>query len=222
MEKFFSCFYPKKGISIDLHWDLTNKYATRPMCFEDVQNHLTQLKMSGSSLRFLNNEACLVQLCVHAASHCWEHMEFVASVSFLLANNSVNLDDALKLARKIRSVKMVLLGIQLAHLIYKIPLPKDFADKFGNIEVLANETRDSLLYPHKISHRLTRRFSNYHFQLRDSAVDRIVYAQRLLFRPTNKEWHLFPTLAPVWRVYYLIRPGRLFFEAIKKMVGRKD
>jgi hypothetical protein len=221
-EHFFSCFHPQKGVKIDLHWDFTNKYAIRPLCFEDVENHLTQLKISGSSLAFLSNEACLVQLCVHAASHCWEHLEFITSVSYLLANNYVDLDEALRLARKIRSVKMVLLGIRLAHIIYKIPLPKDFTENFGSIEALANDIGNSFLHPNKRSSVLTWRYSSLHLQLRDSTVDRMIYILRLLFRPTIKEWQIFPALAPLWRLYYLIRPGRLLFETIKNMMWRKE
>jgi hypothetical protein len=56
--------------------------------------------------------------------------------------------------------------------------------------------------------------------MRDNLTDAMLYALRLLFLPTVKEWMVFPLPPSFTPVYYVLRPIRLVFEALSDVKRR--
>lgn len=221
-EHFISCFHPETKIKIDLHWDFTNKYANQPFLCSNAKDHLSPLRIGAQEIMVLNNEACLVQLCIHAASHCWEHLEFTTAIAHLLTSNSLNVAKVFELAETLHAKGMVLLGLDLSSQLYNIELQKDFHSYFQDkpqIRALTNQLCQTLVSEnsgHPSLPLLTWRYSSLHIKLRDSLIDKGGYLIRLLFRPTIKEYEVFPKLASSPGLYYCLRPPRLIWETIKK------
>lgn len=221
-EHFISCLHPKTKIKIDLQWDFTNKYANIPFLCNSVKEHLIPLRVGTKDLMVLNNEACFVQLCIHAASHCWEHLEFTTAVAHLLASNTLDTKKVFELADRLHTKRMVLLGLELSSQLYGIKLQQEFNNYIKDrqhIRALANKICHALDLEKTnkpSSPLLTWRYSTLHIRLRDSFIDRATYLARLLFRPTIKEYEVFPHLSSTPRLYYCLRPPRLIWETIKK------
>lgn len=215
METYFGFLNKKNGVKIDLQWDFTNKYTVSKIPMEVIQQSFETLELSGKELECLSIEDTLVHHCIHASSHCWEHLESVTTLANLIHNTEcLNWPAIIQRAKQFGATNMTLLGVQLCHQLYRIPIHEDIHPLLsGNKKVKKTAVEIEKLYRQNKAeppkYLLSWRFSLFHIRIRDSFSDQLHYALRLLFRPTVKEWFFFPHLAKHPALYYFIRPLRL-------------
>ena len=59
-------------------------------------------------------------------------------------------------------------------------------------------------------------FSYYHLKVRGTALDKMLFVVRLIFRPTRQDWRRFPLPGRFAFLHYLLRPLRLISEIMAK------
>jgi len=219
-EDHFSFFEPPKKITIELHWDMSGLYLSKPLTVSGLKEHITSGTLNNTSIPCLSSEALLLYLCVHGAKHGWEYLEQICCITEIL-NQNPDLDwkKIIKLSSDWRCRKMLFLGLCLANKLFKAPLPDHIRIAIHNNETILSITdkiTGHLFNPRPDQKKnISDRFSSFHINIRDSYADKIRYALRLLFRPTDKEWLYFPVPAYLSFVHYFLRPCRLMFCTLK-------
>jgi hypothetical protein len=220
-EHFISLHNRQKDIALDLHWDFTNKYAIRPLTFADIQTDLVQLHLDAGQITSLNKEDTLLQQTIHAASHCFEKLEFMSAVAHLICMEH-DWEHIIRRAEKLHSLRLLLVGTKAACTLYNIPFPDPlapFLKEDPRAATLAQQVVAALLTNGEFhpDHELHWRFNRLHIDVRKSYRDKLRYGVQLLFQPTISDWEALPGLAPMWPLYILFRPCRLLYNCFLKL-----
>jgi hypothetical protein len=215
-EDHFSFCEPQKKITIELHWDMSGLYLSRPITVSGLKNHIISGTLNNASIPCLTSEALLLYLCVHGAKHGWEHLEQICCITEILNQNpDLDWEKIIKLSSDWQCRNMLFLGLCLAGKLFKAPLPDHIRLTIYSDKTILNIS--DKITGHLFNNRpdqkknISDRFSSFHTKIRDTYIDKIRYALRLLFRPTDKDWLYFPVPAYLSFVHYFLRPGRLLF-----------
>src|SRR3989339_1060941 len=215
-EDHFSFCEPKKKITIELHWDMSGLYLSRPITVSGLKEHIISGTLNNASIPCLTSEALLLYLCVHGAKHGWSYLEQICCITEILNQNpDLDWEKILKLSSDWQCRNMLFLGLCLVIKLFKAPLLDPIRLTIHRDEAIlsiADKVTDHLFNPRPDQKRnISDRFSSFHINIRDTYADKIRYALRLLFRPTDKEWLYFPVPAYLSFVHYFLRQGRLLF-----------
>ena len=153
-------------------------------------------------------------MCVHAANHCWLHLNWVCDVAELVRRHpALDWPALMAEARRWGCQRILHLGLILAAELLELELPASVQ------QALAGDTAAQRLAA-QAAHRLTRYPSYwlrpfeeplFHLRMREQPADRLRYGLGML-TPTVKDWTYLPLpdwLAPL---YYLVRPARLIID----------
>jgi hypothetical protein len=169
-----------------------------------------QVDLAGTQLPSLAPEDMLLTLCAHGASHCWTHLSMICDIAELLRSQKhLDWQQICRRAGSLGSLRMVLLGLSLAHELLGADLPA---------EITSQAKADRLLEPlvqqvHKGLISATTELGMlktvlFHLRARERWRDRVRYCFRLAAMPTKEDYDL-PLPASLAFLYYLIRPLRL-------------
>jgi hypothetical protein len=215
-------FFNKKKITMELHWEMSGTYLPNPLVFEDIEDRLKTITIEKQRIKDISPEDLLIYLCIHGAKHGWEYLEQICSVSELLKTKK-DLDWSLveTLSAKWRCSNILLLGLNLAKVLFKAPLPGEISLKIRENKMIMDISQTVLnnmfnSHHESLSFLRPERFANLHIKIKDQLFDKILYFLRLAFRPTKKEWLYFPVWAPLSFTHYLLRPIRLILTGLTK------
>ncbi len=212
----------KNKIAVELHWELTGLYLSSPLTLERIKDRLVKTDLLGTEVSSLSMEDQLVYLCVHGAKHGWESLEQICCVAEILkTNKTINWSLVEQLALEWRCTRMLYQGLSLAQLHLTAPVPLFMMEKINKDKQIT--TLQESVYAVmrcqtssvKTKH-ITGRFSVFHLKIRDSFLDKLIYALRIIFCPTNKEWLYFPVPAALSFLHYGLRPLRLIKQGVMK------
>jgi len=209
LENFNTYHHTTKNVTLDVHWELTGLYGMKPIYLESISNpHL--LKFMGTTVSTLPQPENIVYLCIHANSHCWSQLEYVVSLSRLLGKSGNDWHTLLEISEQKKAQTMVLVGMALAAKICHIRLPEDVQYSIAanrNIELAVDNIYRSFFDTRETgASSLSGRFNHFHFTLRDSLLDAVIYFFRLFFQPTLREWKIVKLPRVLSPIYLLIRP----------------
>lgn len=225
-ENFFRLSGPDGMTVIDLHWEMSGRYSLIPMYLEDLEKHIIVQNILGRNVKILNPSALLVYLSLHGASHGWDSLEAAACMAEVIcSSNLLDGEAMMSMARRYHAVRALFTALQASKKLYHVRLPAEICkamEKDKHVVRLADGIIAKLLDFGDASQRKTWswRFSMTHLILRDNFADAILYACRLIFFPTVKEWMMFPLSHSFTPLYYGLRPIRLVFEAVRDVVSR--
>ncbi len=114
---------------VEVHTERTLRYFPVPLDFTELARRQITVELAGKKLRTFSVEDTLVMLCVHGAKHFWERLNWVADIAELIRAQPVDWPLALRIARRMKSKRLLLLGLYLAHGIADAPLPADILDQ---------------------------------------------------------------------------------------------
>jgi hypothetical protein len=218
-ENFFQFFNKSRTLNIDLHWELSGRYGQIPFYFPETGEELAPFDLLDKRIPVLSIENTLVHLCIHSASHCWENLESIFSIARIIESGKIRDWDAVcGKAEQLKAVKMLLLGLELTRQFFQTdaPIPRQYHKKYTVQKPLHYIVKKTTLNQKAFTEQLNWRFSPFHFQVRDSFPDKIVYFCRLFFQPTCKEWEVYPLPFRLLFLYYFLRPYRLIMEGLGK------
>ena len=217
-ENFFALHNAQQQVTIDLHWELTGRYASNPLYLEDLQPIAHKVNMAGYIVPSLTLEDTIVQLCIHSSSHCWKYLEHISSIAELLrSKKDINWQKLGQRCKQLRCRRMVLLGLLLSHTLLSLQLPDEILgeiQKDAQLQIIADSIINKLAGEKLLldNTKISWRFSTIHIKIRDSFFDQILYTLRLFFVPTVKEWQTWPLPSTLTFLYYFYRPLRLAWE----------
>jgi len=220
-------FYNEDGVNIELHWELSGLYLAKPIRLRDLQPSLTTIRLTEREAPHLPAVIQLVYLCIHGAKHMWERIEWLSCIHELTRSvPESKWHAALELAGSWQCRRMFLLGLSLCRELLDTELPELILKEIQSdprLPELSRQVKHQIFQgsPDDPAGELEKRFSLFHLQVRDNVSDSIRYLLRLLFRPSSAEWHLLPLPGPLSFLHYFIRPVRLLYEGVGRMVTRR-
>jgi len=117
---------PNGPCPVEVQWRLAQRY--HPL-FRDqgrVWARLREESLAGLPVRTLSSEDTLMVLCLHGLYHSWQHLQMVSDVAeSLRAGRGIDWGHLLEEARDQGGLRILLLGMLLAHDILETPLPPE-------------------------------------------------------------------------------------------------
>jgi hypothetical protein len=211
-EYVFEFVHPEKHIQWELHWDLARKLFSFPLESVHLWNRLEEFSVGEARIFAPSWEDQLLLLCVHGSKHCWDRLIWICDVAELLRGAfPAGLARALERARRLGALRMVLMGLALAHVVLDAELPEDvvrLVERDRAVGHLAQRV-GARLFSHEPRSRTLFGQVRFHLRARERLRDRIRYCFRAMTTPTLQDvtWlDLPPVLAPL---YLVARPARL-------------
>jgi SAM-dependent methyltransferase len=196
---------------VELHTERTLRYFPVPLDYEKMSGRLIAVELFGRKVRTFSVEDTLVMVCVHGAKHFWDRLGWLMDVAELIAAQPVDWPLTLRIAAKLKSTRLLMLGLYLAHELMDAPLPGailEQARQDSNVRWLATKVQTELAggaSPHMgVLPRVAFRYRS-----GDGTADAIGHMFRLATMPTEEDRRsvrLPKALAPL---YALVRPWKL-------------
>jgi len=199
------------GALVELHTERTLRYFPRRIDLQEMNSRLIAVEIGGRKVLTFSVEDTLVMLCVHGAKHFWERLAWILDIARLITSEEVDWELLFAIAAKMESTRVVLLGLYLAHDLFRAPLPKSVLQDACNekqVRWLANRVRDQYM---GISNPGSGVWQRALFRLRSR--DEFWQGLRHLFRlgtsPTESDRQTVSLPRLLAPLYIVVRPWRL-------------
>jgi hypothetical protein len=123
--RYSETFLKDGSFRVELHWAFTNQDVGFPLELNALLPRLERIALGGGEVPTFGAEDLLLILCVHGAKHRWNRLEWITGVAELVRASSLDWERLLGRARKLGSLRMLLLGIALAHDVFDVELPDE-------------------------------------------------------------------------------------------------
>lgn len=197
VESRYSERFERPNGVVELHWAFTNKDVAFPWTLDHLLPRLTTYQVSGRVIRVLAPEDTLLILCVHGAKHGWAHLEWICGIAELLhQSDGISWPDVLARGTETRSLRRLLLGLCLAHDLFRAPLPESIKQRIRDdvqVPLLAATVSSSLFDGDRNFEGLhtfgTLEHDLFHYRLGDRLPDSLRYLVYRITTPSRpEEW----------------------------------
>ena len=204
---------PQK-LLVEFHTERTMRYFPVPIDLAELSGRLMTVAIGGQRLRTFSVEDTLVMLCVHGAKHFWERLGWVLDIAKLMASQKVDWTQASRIAAKLESTRVFLLGLYLAHDLFDAPVPEPLLEEIARdpaVPALAEKVYAQYAGLSDPSAGVLPRAA-FRFRLRDGVGQGLRHTLRLAMSPTESDRQT--VRLPRWLapLYVLVRPFRLLRE----------
>jgi hypothetical protein len=199
---------------VELHTERTLRYFPRPLNLDDMNARLIQVEIAGRTVRTFSVEDTLVLLCVHGAKHFWERLAWIVDVARLVTAQPVDWPLAMRIAAEMKCVRLLLLGLYLAHDLVGASLPQDILEKAqrdANVRWLAGKVREQLEGTSDPSMGVLPR-AVFRIRSRDKIEEGVWHLLRLATSPTESDRQMVRLPRMLAPVYMFVRLWRLLRE----------
>jgi hypothetical protein len=204
---------PQK-ILIEFHTERTLRYFPTSIDLPDLTSRLMTVEIGEQRLRTFSVEDTLVMLCVHGAKHFWERLGWVLDIAKLATAQEVDWTLVDKIAVKMESTRVLMLGLYLAHDLFDASLPQQLLEEIGRdrtVQALAKKVYKQYVGISDPSAGVLPR-AVFRFRLRDGIGQGLRHTLRLAMSPTESDRQT--VRLPRWLtpLYMFVRPYRLLRE----------
>ena len=220
--KDVSCYNPKNGVKIELHWRLFERRLLKHN-ENDILHTLQQLKFENNNIHALCNEPQFLYLCIHGSKHYWERLEWVADIDRLVRYNDLNWEQLQQMTKTLHVNTMLLLGLGMARRFFDTPLPIALLKRITEntkvlhlIEKICSNMLNTIQMEVGDASEHMRRIAS----LADTRCDAWIQALRLAFSLKTGDVYTINLPQSLHGLYYLIRPFRLGYGLIADKTHR--
>jgi len=187
--------------TVEFHWRLVHGEAQSSPATGDAWEEARLEGRLGGTIYALSREWEFLYLCLHAASHGWGSLKWLADINEICTSEHVDWEKVREKASRFGLVAPAEFGLTACHVLFGAVVPKQFS-----FRRLPTGVR---LFPGAPSWFTPFVGVVMYFRLLPNAPERLRCLAELCFTPTTNEYDLL-TL-PVWLngLYYLVRPIRL-------------
>jgi putative nucleotidyltransferase-like protein/methyltransferase family protein len=210
----YAFFRESSRAQVELHTEQTLRYFPVPLDFDKMSRRFITVEIAGRKMRTFSVEDTLVMLCVHGTKHFWDRLAWIVDVAELVAAQPVDWEHASRIAAEMKSTRVFLLGLLLAHEWLGAALPQpvlERAQRDAAVRWLAEKVRAQFEGNADASPGAVPR-SLFRLRSRDSIGQGMRHLLRLTLSPTERDrqtTRLPRFLAPL---YVVLRPWRLLRE----------
>jgi len=203
---------PDKQVSIDLQWDISNRFSNVPILLEDAKGHIEQVEMNKRPVANLGPEILLCYLCLHGTKHRWLTLDSVCCVFELIRARDIDWHLTLRFAKRIHCTLVLLTGLYLARDLLGAKLPAHINQKIDQdkrLKSLAGKVYEGLFSDYRETMTKPEKFDPFLFQVKDGFPDKILYCIKILCIPSKEDLRVFPLPESLSFIRYILRPLRL-------------
>jgi hypothetical protein len=222
-------------VMVEMHWAFTRRYWPVPLDLAHVWAQPALVALAGRSVHSFPPEELLFILCVHGSKERWTLLKWVCDVAALLHTyQALDWGRIMEQARTAGGVRMLLLGLSLAHSLLGAALPQGVVHRIQAdpvVHALAAQVRaqlcaslhglpgemDSHTFYLRVRERLQDRGRYLLFgYLRDCCQPLLSFSH--LITPNAQDQALLSLPSPFAFCYYLLRPMRLLVVHGRRLV----
>jgi len=177
------------GTLLELQWRIVPRYFSLSLVEDQYWSRVQLLNVDGREMNALSREDLLLFLCIHGGKHRWEKLIWLADVAELVASTPrLDWDRLLTEAQSAGAVRMLLLGLTLAHKLLAMEIPWKLMGVLGHDAAV--EQMAGVLARDVVSDRLPTYVESqrYLVRVRERWQDRLRYLFRFTFTATPMEW----------------------------------
>jgi Uncharacterised nucleotidyltransferase len=190
------------GTLVELQWRIVPRYFSLPLTEEQYWSRVQSLTVCGREMNSLSREDLLLLLAIHGGKHGWGKLIWLADVAELLAAEPhMDWEYVLDHARRAGGLRMLLLGVVLAHRLLGAAIPAQLEQPLAcdrTVERIAGSICHNLPtgeLPTYVKSQL------YLLRVRERWQDRLQYLVRFASTSTPMEWKIVD-LPPLLHVLY--------------------
>ena len=199
---------------VELHTERTLRYFPTPLDLGEISRRLITVEIAGRKMRTFSIEDTLVMLCVHGTKHFWDRLAWIADVAELTTAQPVDWALAMQIAAEMKSTRVLLLGLYLAHDLLGASLPQSVLEKAqrdSSVRWLANKVREQFQGNTDASPGVLPR-AVFRVRSRDGIGSGMRHVVRLAMSPTERDRESVRLPGALAPLYALVRPWRLLRE----------
>jgi Uncharacterised nucleotidyltransferase len=216
----YSFIHPDTRAMVDLHWRITPNRFPFDVDLDCLWEQLKPARLLDEDIQMFPVEALLLFLCVHGSKDMWwKRIGWVCDIAELLASNpDLDWSYSFKLATDTGALRMLLLGLSLAHELLQAPLPEQVLARIRSdnaVKELADYVFRRLFDDNTAFDRFVER-QRFHIIVRERLRDRIPACRHMakaalvtIFIPNSKTHELVKLTGALSVLYYLLHPARL-------------
>jgi hypothetical protein len=222
-------------VMVEMHWAFTRQYWPVPLDLAHVWARPVFVALAGTSVCTFPPEELLFILCVHGSKERWTLLKWVCDVAALLhTHQMLDWERVMEQARTSGGVRMLWLGLSLAHSLLGATLPQDVVHRIQAdpvVHMLTSQVRAKLcaslhglpgeMDPHtfylRVRERVQDRGRYLLFGYLRSCCQPLLSFSHLI-TPNAQDRALLPLPPPFALCYYLLRPMRLLVVHGRRLV----
>lgn len=210
------CLSRPDGPLVEVQWRIAPDYFSFALTPEDLMGRLSRGQLGGRSVSMLCPEDLLIVLCAHGAKHMWSRLAWVCDVAELLrAKPDLDWESVMSRGHDLGGRRMISLGLVLARDLLGAPIPEAANQRFKEdavVKSLAGQVWRRFTSGVSNSEPGLAELCRFNLKARERWRDRLRYGLRLALTPTEGDWALLPLPAPLFFLYYVVRPARLALQ----------
>ena len=202
---------------VELHWNITPRYFSCSFDTRGLMDRARPVLLGGKEIYSLTPEDMLLVLTVHGSKHCWERLSWVCDIAELIrAYPEMDWSCVMEEAKKIGSLKMLLLGLSLARDLLGLNLPNEkwvcLSDHTidQSVSLLVRDVGNRLLHQTRGPGVIKTLF--FHLRMRERPRDRVKYLLNVTLIPSAGDYEVISLPEVLYFLYYLIKPARLLVK----------
>ena len=206
-------------IPVEIHWSFTPACWQFPLSEERIWDSATFVSLAGYQVPTCDPELSLLALCAHGTKERWARLSMICDVAELVQSRpALDWDWIFMEARRIRRVRVLLLGLALAHQLLELQLSPQVLDQIErdrSLQSLCNLIEENL---RSASVLHGTRLHCYALRIWDHTEDRTGYLAKVLgslpkkflglAKPSPADTSFISLRPPFSFLYYLVRPVR--------------
>lgn len=208
-------------ISVDLHQAITPNDFPVSIYFDDLWKGVKSVSLAGINVLSLSPEDLLLILCINIARDSWQDRERLVQIcdvaEVIRVYQEMNWEQIIKRASQLNSLRMLFLGLLLAHDLLGANLPEEVLKRVQAEQIV--KSLASLvckwLFCQAENPTRGREKKLFYFQVRERFQDRVPYLAHLvhlLIAPSETDRAFLPLPTSLSFLYYLIRPIRVVIK----------
>ena len=208
----FGFDHPQENLQLDIHWRFAARYLAPGFAVVNPLLHLRKVRLEDAETETLSADILLLYLCLHGSFHLWTSLGLVSDIARLIETEaSREWESLLEMGEKTHLVRILLLGLALAHDLCDVKLPSSVCDRIDRTTGLKRLRRQALrsLFSNRADLPGFGELAVFQMKAQDRLRDRIRYLLLRLFLPTVEDWKRLPLPDALFFLYFLFRPLRL-------------
>ena len=215
--------FSREDSVVDLHWKLSPSYFPFAPESEQVWNRTAEIDLLGGRVRVLGAaDSILFQAC-HGSKHGWRTLAQICDFARLLATaRPVNWTSLLDDARRTRSLRMLLLGADLAHSLELCEVPAELLDAIRRDSHVASLSRRVIRGIFDLNRAVDIEEWSIGLGSIENVRDRFRYILERLVAPKLSDRVLMPLPRALYPLYYPARPIMLAIKHRHRLFGNRS
>jgi hypothetical protein len=207
---------------LEIQWAIQPRFYAIDFDLDKIFERAFTVSVAGQPMKTPRPEDLVLVLSAHAAKHVWGRLVWISDLAQLMVRPNLDWDGVLSQANELGIVRMVRVSMVLAHRLLGAPMPpcakQSLSENAAAPELAAAVERELLSgsEPDVESFSYFRRM----MRMRERRLDRLRFAQRLMFTPGPSEWNAIRLPAPLFPLYRVIRLSRLVAKLLSSQKAR--